>query len=1156
MNLMNLDQPTRAALEYIEKLRELFQSKRQKLNNVTSALRPSSFPDISTQQLCDILIRSAYNGGNVNDTYRDHLMELVVDESLTWNQVLHSVINTKVDCLYVKSQMCDLIRDMVGFVQIKSFESKDHADALIPVLKPTLLFLTKLILTLLSDEDELDTMQINYDDEDRAYLKPLEALSALIHDDLCGALLSMQETSEKVTQQLQQCFNAFSKLHHSDELSTSLMELLVEKHEENCKPTEYQYKPEGLAVYDLKNPSIRMLVPVFSCFINHKSSKHMANIIQTFVELMRLPGDSVIFDLLHASVLLMYEEKIDLLHLPKKNRPDYRWQATTFFYKTLPLIIEHLINGGGITVEDLKIGLEKALYDLTMLLDAVDFDWQNASYLTLLNSLEHIIGEETSNSLRQRRREHMKSTATLVDFSDTDNKPIEHSDIKKLDVAIKEVMSMQCGQNDNFLNMYVKKVSDGEFEEFDAITSVLTSEGKLLEVGRAFALKNKFAQASSMLVNAEERIRVFDETFLLLSRIVIRNPGLSISMFVNGGRGKTDTELAMFFKWSMWYVKRVPKTRKDQERAEEELVLLRKEVEMLVRLLNAELGIDEEEEEEENMLEVEEGIVKQETEKVTGKTDEKETKATFEDAKNEEITEEKDKEQEGGEQQQTQEDNDEEKMDTSEVTSELIGTPASTVNPKVSDEPKETLHPVNTTGKTVSETTETTNKENNEPMVTWHQIHCPLARITKKTARVYLAVLKGGKPFWRSDDPNLNLGSILAAIPKIGELLVEEHQDKKSHKVDRKVVEDQMTNIIHGIDSMPCLFVCLVEWVDCEPDSAARTSLAVTIKNALEKRINPSTASIENNTNLSKWKFVKSTVLEMIHEIIDKAIVFPEVTCNAFSTARRFCPVVSRDEIPDQVKTKHAWIYMRQQQWTSPHALRILEHYNYAREFKSWCHMFISKTIQIQCGEIMKISVDMILAVCMTDDVNLIIRMQESLMDHWFSEDAGLAQIDGRFDSLALTAVIRLIAYVMMYAELILDRLLNDGPPLKEPLPYEEIEAPGSEDPEYREKWIYLYSSLLDRTVNRLFKILRKGVLCTVINAIIRLIKTIAGAADCKGKRLLIKRIPPEMIFQLAYIEPESVDYALMNAYCDPENEEHTRVKIMFLCAQRRKKEL
>ena len=62
-----------------------------------------------------------------------------------------------------------------------------------------------------------------------------------------------------------------------------------------------------------------------------------------------------------------------------------------------------------------------------------------------------------------------------------------------------------------------------------------------------------------------------------------------------------------------------------------------------------------------------------------------------------------------------------------------------------------------------------------------------------------------------------------------------------------------------------------------------------------------------------------------------------------------------------------------------------------------------------------------------------------------------------------------------MYAELILDRLLSDGPPLKEPLPYEEIEAPGSEDPEYREKWIYLYSSLLDRTVNRLFKILRKG---------------------------------------------------------------------------------
>ncbi|EFO82177.1 hypothetical protein CRE_00450 [Caenorhabditis remanei] len=1139
MNLMEMDEPTKIAMEYIETFRGLHKNKRQKLNSGTPALRPSNFPGISTQQLCDILVRSAYDRSCVDETYRDHILELVVDESLTWDQVLHSIVNTTCDRLYMKGQMCELIQDMIGFVQIKSFESKEHADELSPVIMSTVTFVTDLILTFLDDEDELDTMQIDYDDENRAYQKPLEALSALMHDGLCAALFTMGENSDEVLKQLLDCHDAFLKLEKHDEEGTSLIELLVEKQDENRQPKEYEYEPEGLAVYDLKNPSIRMLVPVFSCFINHKSSKHMANVIQTFIELMRLPGESVVFDLIHASVLLMYEETIDLLHLPKKNRPDYRWHATTFFYKTLPLIINHLIDEDIIAVEDLEEGLEEALNRLTMLMDSVDVNWQNASYLTLLNSLVSIIGEETANPLRQRRREHMKTTANLVMFSDTDYKPIDSSDVAKLQIAIKEVKIWQSGRRDDFLNLFLSKVTRGEFDEFDAVTSVLTSEGKLLEIGKAFALKNKFAQSSSMLISAEERIRVFDDTFILLSRIIIRNPGLSIGLFVNGGRGKTDAELAMFFKWSMWYVKRVPKTRKDQEKTEEELVLLRKEVEMLVQLLNAELGIDEEEEEEvEKMSEVKESSVKQDTKKLTAKKTEQPATGTSEDVDDEEMSDEEDKEEEG-EHRQPQENYDEEKMDTSEIFSAPVNKLAFPTIPKV---------PI-----VVGETTESTKTDSNEPMVTWRQIHCPFPRITKKRARVYLAQLKGGRPFWRSDDRNLNLGSILAAIPKIGELLVEEHQEKKSHRVDRKTVEDHMTNIIYGIDSMPCFFLCLVQWVDCEPDSAARTALAITIKNALEKRINSSTASIADDRNLSKWRFVKSTVLEMINEIVDKSIVFPEVTCNAFSTARRFCPVVYRDEIPDQVKTKHAWIYMRQQQWTSPHALRILEHYNHAREFKSWCHMFISKTIQIQCGEIMQNSVDMILAVCMTDDVNIIIRMQESLMDHWFSEDATLTQIDGRFDSLALTAVIRLIANVMMYAELILDRLLNNGPPIRDPLPYGEIEAPGSEDPENREKWIYLYRSLLDRTVNRLFKILRKGVLCTVINAIIRLIKAIAGAADCKGKSLLIKRIPPEMIFQLAYIEPESVDYTLMNAYCDPDNEEHDRVKIMFLCAQRRK---
>lgn len=42
---------------------------------------------------------------------------------------------------------------------------------------------------------------------------------------------------------------------------------------------------------------------------------------------------------------------------------------------------------------------------------------------------------------------------------------------------------------------------------------------------------------------------------------------------------------------------------------------------------------------------------------------------------------------------------------------------------------------------------------------------------------------------------------------------------------------------------------------------------------------------------------------------------------------------------PDQLKLKHAWYYMRQQAWASPHALRLLEHANTAREYDVWSHV-------------------------------------------------------------------------------------------------------------------------------------------------------------------------------------------------------------------------
>ncbi|CAL2044566.1 unnamed protein product [Caenorhabditis brenneri] len=1151
MNRITIDQPTKLALEYVEKLRDSLSRKRQRLSDTSSAVRPSEIPGISTQKLSDVLLRFAYNGTYVDEFFRDHIIDLVIDRSLSWDQVINSIMNTKTDKLYTKCQMCELVREMIHFVQVKSFDDKTHADTLIEMLQQIVFFLTQLILDLLAEEDELENIQIDNEDPCKPYQKPLDALNTLIHDDLCSILLTVNDPSE-VTEQLEYCLDAFMKLENPDKHASTLMELLFEKHVENCKPTEYEYVPEGLARFDLKNPSVRILIPIFACYKPHESSKSIAATIQTVAEIMKVSGEDVIFDLLHAAVLLKCEESMDFLHLPKHHRIDFRWQSTTFFYKKLPQIIGCLIGEGKVTNDDVLRGLNKALNDLSMMFDAADATWQNASFLTLLNELEPTIGKELIDPLRQRRRDHMKTTPNLTALAETDNNLIENTEVDKLLTAVKEVMHLQFGQSDEFWKIFLDKITSPDRDDFDAVTSILTAEGKLLEAGNAYSLKNLEAQEPSMIASTEERIRNFNDTFLLLSRIVICTPHLSIGLFVNGGRGKTEAERTIFYKWSMWFVKRVER-KSQQEWAEHlDLETRRKEVEMLMKLANAEVGIENGEEEEEDIVEdvveqIKKGMV---VENAVNGIDE----GRMEESEMQRVEGEEGMSVEPRIEEQLITEPAEdgiEKMDTSEVPVESNDMIDAEMKPTEPTD-KQVVKPPDGPKENVEAAANQNRKKSEEiPPVTWKEVHCPLPRITKKVGRIYLSQLKEGHQFWSKDDQSLNIGSIVAAIPIIGKLLVEEHEEKQRHRIDRKAAEEHMTNILHAIDSMPCLFICLTQWLDCEKDSPARTSLAITMKASLEKRILSLSAS--SSASFPQWRFVQSTVQTIIDELTGKKFAFPEVSLTLFSAARRFCPSVSRNEKPDNFKLKHVWHFMRQQAWASPHALRILQHANTAGEYNSWSHLYMNKTIKTGCGDLMKSSIDMIFSFLMMDDLNSIIRIHESLMEFWLNEDATQCQLDGRFEPLAMRAVIRLMSHVMLMAEWRLDRLVNDGPPLPDPLPLTEpINTPEPEDPLYREKWVFLLRLMLDRTVNRFFKILRNGLLLSVVNTIIQLIKSIAGAADCRAKRLLVRRIPPSLIFQLAYIEPTSVDYSLMNVFCDPENEEHTRTKVMFLCAVRR----
>ncbi|CAI2354170.1 unnamed protein product [Caenorhabditis sp. 36 PRJEB53466] len=94
--------------------------------------------------------------------------------------------------------------------------------------------------------------------------------------------------------------------------------------------------------------------------------------------------------------------------------------------------------------------------------------------------------------------------------------------------------------------------------------------------------------------------------------------------------------------------------------------------------------------------------------------------------------------------------------------------------------------------------------------------------------------------------------------------------------------------------------------------------------------------------------------------------------------------------------------------------------------------------------------------------------MHESMMDFWFSEEVEKCWTDGRFDPLAVLAIVRLMTQTMLMAEWTLGRLHKEGPPVRKTYISTEVKAPELEDPERREKWIFLLTELLDRSINRL----------------------------------------------------------------------------------------
>lgn len=417
-------------------------------------------------------------------------------------------------------------------------------------------------------------------------------------------------------------------------------------------------------------------------------------------------------------------------------------------------------------------------------------------------------------------------------------------------------------------------------------------------------------------------------------------------------------------------------------------------------------------------------------------------------------------------------------------------------------------------------------EDEDEPME--ETVKKDFAELSPEDLASHLQALKEGRPFW-TDANKIDIKTIVSAIPSIGEALIEEYSQKN---MDKEQAIVSMTNILTALVEMSSLFVCLVQWLDCQKDSPARRLLVQVIMSSIDK--------VPVDTN-GKWLFVTSTLKTLLFEMSEKEYVYPEITTSAFTAAKRSLPIFKRSDTPSVIQLKRGWVYAQHQAWASPHMLRLLEHCNNAGEHKMWMKQYTTEMMKLKCSEMMVKAVDMIGAFLVLDYVNSITVMIETMTEYMFSENTGG---DVRYEQPFVIPLVRQLTNLLILGAW---TYYNESKKMTtEPV---EKKAKVEEEETELEK----LNKVLDQTVEKMFVMLKKGLLSSPTCVIFHLIQEIAGSPDSFPRKLLIKRIPPRLIFELSYINAAAVPYELFLTFCEPGNEEHEADKLRLLCALRRR---
>ncbi|CAJ0929673.1 unnamed protein product, partial [Mesorhabditis belari] len=423
--------------------------------------------------------------------------------------------------------------------------------------------------------------------------------------------------------------------------------------------------------------------------------------------------------------------------------------------------------------------------------------------------------------------------------------------------------------------------------------------------------------------------------------------------------------------------------------------------------------------------------------------------------------------------------------------------------------------------------------------------HKPVTADDKERNRENFALLRDRGLFW--DPITVDYAEVINSMPAICEVIIDQFNENRTHaEYEFKQI------IVRSFSTASFLVICIVQWLDSQPDSEVKTMMVRALRCCMDE-LNP----MENNP---LPLFIRQSCHLVVDEMLSNEPVVDTLAYTVIVMSERKLPPIRTYQIPERQSLKCGWFHSQKQSWVSPPVLKMLDHCNRAGRQKYWIEVFMHNMLKNKTVDELLAAGEMILASALMDPARSLVALCQCLIDYLIPEVEDEHKV--RYEPPHALPLARLVVNVLVLSEWVIaegkrraqDNDLISGESERKrrredfvPTPYPESERAVIEELEQTVQF----------GIHKLAKKVAEGLLVPVISFISHFLVQLASqsppenAPHREAWRSLVKKIPRDMLSNLAVLEPNSVSLSLFDVFCDVNDPKSRQERLQFVCHMR-----